>query len=189
MNHLTDSQLNEYLDRALDTSVQSLIEIHIAACSTCRARLAELEQLASILERLPEAEPTRDLTTSILANLPQSQPSLWNRSFAAQLGATLGMVLYIVMEIAPSIRVPSLSGFQIPIYTSRFAMPELSFFIQIPNLEALFSIHRLSFAIPQLPSLPLPLSISEISMIALLSVMLGSIGNIILLRGRPEVRK
>ena len=52
--HLTDEQLNEYLDH--ETSEQVQIETHLAACAECVARLTALQTLFAEIESLPEME-------------------------------------------------------------------------------------------------------------------------------------
>ena len=43
MNHLTEFQLNEYLDGLLDPATQTAVEAHLTACNTCQAALNDLQ--------------------------------------------------------------------------------------------------------------------------------------------------
>ncbi|HQX01796.1 MAG TPA: hypothetical protein PLQ94_06780, partial [Anaerolineales bacterium] len=73
--HLTDDQLNEYLDEASNERVQ--IEAHLSSCDECVARLSTLQNLFTELDSLPELELTRDLAArffprpSLPAQLPK----------------------------------------------------------------------------------------------------------------------
>ncbi len=56
--HLTDDQLNEYLDEA--TTERAQIEAHLSSCDECAARLSTLQNVFTELDSLPELELTRD---------------------------------------------------------------------------------------------------------------------------------
>ncbi len=53
--HLTDEQLNEYLDNE-STDERAQIESHLSSCDECAARLSTLQNLFAELESLPELE-------------------------------------------------------------------------------------------------------------------------------------
>ena len=50
--HLTDVQLNEYLDN--ETTERTQIESHLSVCDECTARLSALKTLFTEIESLPE---------------------------------------------------------------------------------------------------------------------------------------
>ncbi|HUH98956.1 MAG TPA: zf-HC2 domain-containing protein [Anaerolineales bacterium] len=192
MNHFSDSQLNEYFDKALDPAARSALESHLGACSDCRARLEELAQLDSDLALLPEIELAHDLTSSVLARLPRSSAALRTRSLAAQFGAALGMILFIAFEIGQSIPIPSLSAFQIPIDELRFPLPPFevplpAFRFPVPGFWSPMLHPALS--LPALPAIGIPFSSSQTSLIAVLTFLMGFIGNAILLHERSEAPK
>ena len=57
--HLTDDQLNEYLDN--ESSERPQIESHLAECAECAARLTALQALFDEIQSLPEVELTRSI--------------------------------------------------------------------------------------------------------------------------------
>ncbi len=63
--HLTDEQLNEYLDH--ETNERAQIELHLATCGKCSARLAALQDLFSEIKSLPELELSRNVAVHFLA--------------------------------------------------------------------------------------------------------------------------
>lgn len=206
MNHITDFQFNEYLDHALDKTTQEQFDLHLSSCTECRTRLEELIQLDSNLAGLHEMQLPRDLTSFVLARIPQSQPALWTRTFAAQLGAAFGMIFFLAVEIAKSIYIPSLSTFlspipypRFPMFEFRFALPNFQFIIsELPfpvphslfsSFYSLFAIPQLTINIPQLPTFQIPFSNIQASVIAIFTVVFGLIGNAVLLREHSEVRK
>jgi anti-sigma factor RsiW len=82
MQHPEDSELNEYLDGALPPGERARLEAHLAACSACKARLAELENLFAALRDLPEEAVGRDLSGRVQAAIrPAVQPAYpaWHR--------------------------------------------------------------------------------------------------------------
>ena len=173
--------------------------MHLSSCVECRARLEELKGLYSNLAELHEVELSGDLTSSVLAHLPRVRSNLWTRAFAAQLGAALGLALFIAVEIAKSLRIPPLPASQISLPEFGFAIPNFPSTIPeslFPIFRSLFSISRFSFPtfsaplyIPQLPAFRIPLSSFQTSIIVIFTLLLGFIGNAILLCERSEVRK
>jgi Putative zinc-finger len=199
MNHLSDSQLNEYLDNILDPSERRAAEAHLIECDECRARLDEIQSVFSTLKSLPDAKLSHDLSTSIASRLPQRSEPVFTPIFAVQLGAALGMTLFIAVEIAQSIRIPPLPISQISLPEFRFTIPNFPSSIPeslFPVFRSLFSIYRFSFPtfgapsyLPQLPEFRIPLSSFQTSIIVIFTLLLGLIGNAILLCERAEVRK
>ncbi len=190
MNHPTDSQLNEYLDRAMDESARRALDLHIAECEACRARLEELQFLFSELENLPESDLARDLAPSILPQLPVRRSNRWNPSIAAQLGAALGAFFWLAVQFADSI--PSMLG-----KAAELKFPFLSiqaFHFIWPSLPPTDLQSWFSFRPPIFIFSPLRFPEFQISEFNLLLIgagisILWLIGNLSLLRGRPGVQK
>ncbi len=208
MTHLTDSQLNEYLDRALGRSERQAVEAHMAGCGECRARLAELQRLFASLENLPERKLQSDLSAGILERLfqdapsPRPAPRLWTPAFAAQLGLVLGAWIWFCMQAAK---------WAVPFLTAsrflRIAIPP--FRLPIPNLSAVLTISKSLITTPPFPSFSLafpaftppvfnpasitvpalPLPTAGLAGIAVCVLALGLVGNSILLRRPPEVEQ
>lgn len=192
MTHLTDSQLNEYLDNILDEAEKQRCSRHLLSCAECRTHLNELQHLFASLDTLPEKNLQRDLFTDIIRRLPknttsapQKQPRLWTPAFAAQVGIALGVFIWISTQAAQFV-VPFVSTFQfsqLAVPTFQFAFPAL----QLSDLYILFSIPKI-----QLPAFRLPifqLSNFNFAFIAISAFALWLAGNAALLRRRPEVRK
>lgn len=72
--HLTDEQLNEYLDN--EFSDRAMIEAHLETCDECAARLSDLQTLFTGLDSLPEVTLSRDIAarfaphSSLVPQLP-----------------------------------------------------------------------------------------------------------------------
>jgi anti-sigma factor RsiW len=174
MNHLTEAQLNEYLDGELERRERSAVEAHLAACPACRAALEELLALAAAVESLPDAPLTHDLAPLVLAKLPPPRLALgWKLVLAAQAGAALGLSLLIVANLLPGLRLPALEAI-LPL-----SLPA----IEVPAFDLPTSI------LPPFHSLPLEASPFNVIFLAASALLLWGVGNAVLLRGRPEVRK
>ena len=179
MNHISDSQLNEYLDQIIDEEMRRQCELHLSRCADCRTRLEELLKLNSTLASFTDIEIPRDLTSSIMARLPQPSASLWTRAFAVQLGTAFGMVLFILVEVSKYIRVPEISSFQTPSFDFHSMLANLPYPV----------IGQPVLSLPQLPTFQIPLTSLQVSVIVAFAFLLGLVGNGILLCERPGGRK
>jgi len=138
--HLTDEQLNEYLDN--ESNERLIIEMHLDSCGECAARLSALQALFTDVESLPEIALTKNLAARFVPNrslIPQLPRWL---TLTASLQAAAALVALIVAvpfisSMLPQIEPPSfttylfelqalwaswldmLSNFQFP--TSQFA--------------------------------------------------------------------
>jgi len=65
--HLTDEQLNEYLDEAIPNRAR--VEAHLEACADCAARLAALKTLFAEIESIPPTALTHDLAPAVMRRL------------------------------------------------------------------------------------------------------------------------
>ncbi len=196
MSHLTETQLNEYLDQMLDNASRQKAETHLADCEQCRAELAELEMLFSTLDELPDIPLTRNLRAKVLARLPQvtQSPALWKQPvFMMQAILTLALVV---------VSMPMLTAFgkQIAMWRGMLTLPAM----HMPSLaeiaaqllpllpEFSFALPKLSLTLPTAPRLPsLPFSLDANLMLTLVSLsgILWLFGNLSLLRNKPEVQE
>lgn len=182
MKHLTEDQLNEYLDNLLDESAHQHVEAHLSQCADCRNQLETLKQVFADLDSLPEVPLTRDLTPSILARLPKKEPvHIWTRALAAQWGVVVGFVFWLTMQIARlieflKITLPAILNFDfhnilVRIFPLQFTLPE----VHLPELSL------------NLPTSNLQLSMLGLILLAVSASLLWVLGNVILLRNRQEL--
>jgi hypothetical protein len=100
-NHFDDNLLNEYLDGYFTENQVADLELHIATCSDCAARLDELQIVFSELEALPDIALERDLDIAVVTAL---QPR-WKLSQRWKWGALVqfiaaAMILLITLPKA-----------------------------------------------------------------------------------------
>lgn len=135
--HLTDSQLNEYLDNAADDRAR--IQTHLDSCADCAARLATLQTLFTELDSLPELALTRPLAARVLLDLKRTR---WLT--LTSLLQTVTAVIVIIL--AAPFALTYLPAIQTPTWTDLFAQIQLQW---LAWLDALATIQA-----PALPELP-----------------------------------
>lgn len=149
MEHLTEEQLNEYLDHSLEAAELARIGTHLSDCPDCRARLASLQIVFQALAALPEATPGHELTPDVLKALPHGSSGLgWRLAFAVQAGLSLGFLLLFSPFLASRI-----AGI-FPGLIAQLAMPEVKFpnptgfQFSPPDLPLPYPPHLFSLALP-----------------------------------------
>ena len=172
--HLTDEQLNEYLDHEADNSAE--IELHLSTCEGCSARLVALQDLFSEIVSLPEVELSRDLAASLVP-----EPSLsvaWPRSL------TLTMILQAALAVlAIFIAAPFVMQFLSP-YVS--GSPGASFAELLLQLQSQWMAWLDLLSTFQFPAIP-EIHVVELSSLFMILMVIGVsllwlVGNGLLLR-------
>ena len=150
MKHLTETQLNEYLDDVLDSTARAHMDAHLSDCADCRDRLASLQAVFQTLTSLPEETPGRDLTPFVMQSLPRRRSGLgWRLAFAVQAGMSLGLLILfapIVMGRLAGI-VQGLTGL--------IAMPDVKFPVPV---DLHFSLPAIRLPYPAIPTLPIAIT-------------------------------
>jgi hypothetical protein len=209
MIHLTDDQLNEYIDGVVELDTLQSMELHLKTCAGCSLRLNELRAVFTQLEELRQASPlSSDLKDSVLSHLPEKR-RLWTPVFAAQCGAALGIFLWLSTEFAKAINhllnTSRPLQFSLPDLSSlygRFDMNNLIFaatFVISESKNALKSLLSLrlpllsipypSFSLGRLSTFQIPFSGVGISLILVLVLFLWLMINFVLLHQKIGVRK
>jgi hypothetical protein len=113
--HLTNEQLNEYLDN--ETANRAEIETHLDSCDDCAARLSALQALFADLDSLPEVTLSRDIAARFRPR-PSLAPQLpsW-LTLTASLQAAAALVAFIVAIPFFSIMLPQV---EMPSFTTWF---------------------------------------------------------------------
>jgi hypothetical protein len=210
MNHLSDSQLNEYLDHALPVEAHSIVDAHLVSCDSCRARLDELVLVFNHLADLPEVRISHDLTPGILSRLPLIRNRVWAPFFAAQVGAALGIIFWLSTKVVNLIKIPGISNFIFPEISLTSTNPLLTsvkavsftlnflstinkfqFTSTIPlkSLRYYFTLPNIPFHLDQLFIGQVPLSNSLLTIITLTALLICLFVNAIFLRSPVKANK
>ncbi len=99
MSHLTEEQLNLYLDDEISTAERAAVEVHLADCDACRAELASLQTLFAALDALQPETPNADLTPFVLREIASERRRAVRRRRISWLVPVLqgvGIVLLLV---------------------------------------------------------------------------------------------
>ena len=181
MDHLSEYELNAYLDDMFEETERRQVETHLAGCLACRTRLEELQQVFDSLAALPEIELTRDLTPAVLSQLPRRTILFArSRSIAVQWGVVLGVSLWSAMQFVQAIKLPS------PQILKQFLLIE----IPVLSLATLQfpAVHLPPLELPSfnLPTFGLPCTYAQVTMVIVSTLLLWVIGNLALLRHKPQ---
>jgi len=146
MSHLTEATLNEYLDGVLERVADLAAEAHLTSCPDCRARLDDLQSVFDNLSLLGEKDLARDLTPSILSNLPSPPLSpVWRLVLAIQVGLSMGLLGTIVQAALifpwPKVNMHSSTATMIAVVKGiSFHLPNISFrTLGLPSYSLPFS--------------------------------------------------
>ncbi len=170
MDHLTESQLNEYLDNALSAPELRLIEMHLSGCVDCRNKVEAQRSLFQWLAKLPEETLSRDLTPLVLSRLPEQKLRLgWKLILAVQSGIALGLTILVSARLLPLVNLKTVAA----AFTLKFPPIELPVF------------HPSSFTLPAFSIQP---STSNLLFLAASALILWGVGNAALLRGGKEAK-
>ena len=175
--HLTDAQINEYLDH--ETNERAQIDSHLTVCADCAARLAAFQTLFAELDSLPELELTHSLRAASVwdaarvpspLDLPAPLPRFI--TLAAALQAAIALIALVlaapfVTNMLPVVEAPSFTDFALQAQTLVASLSDVVMQIQIPALPHIPA--------PEIPSLVLSLTLAGASLIWL-------VGNGLLLR-------
>jgi len=180
-DHLTEAQLNEYLDGEGMNSTQ--IESHLSSCADCAARLAALRNLFAELVSLPEVDLSYDLAATVtrqLCGTDKASPVV-HRWLALTAVLQVAVTLVVTVIAGPFIIDVAASSLSVP------QVPSLNDYLIEVQLQWITRLEMLSqLQMPSVPQLPLALDTSGLYFMLTLAGMsvLWLLGNGILLRNQ-----
>lgn len=176
--HLTDEQLNEYLDHEASDRVQ--IELHVASCKDCSARLSALQDLFSEIESLPELELSPDFAVGFISSPNQPVPLPRSLTLTAALQAALAVVAIIFAAPFVTQLIPSYTpGFSVSSFMEMFMQLQSQWTVWLDALSTLPAP-----TIPEIPAI-------NVSSLFVMSTIIGVsllwlVGNGLLLRNQMK---
>src|SRR2546425_8638459 len=101
--------LSAYLDGELDGGRRAAVESHLAACDSCRTRLAQLRATARLIAALPSPVPARSL-------VPRVAVPIWLAPLRtlATIGSGAALFLFIASALTTSVTQTSSGGAAAP---------------------------------------------------------------------------
>jgi anti-sigma factor RsiW len=180
-DHLTEVQLNEYLDNAIKDRTN--VELHLSSCTDCAARLTALQTLFAEIESLPELVLSRNLAAPVTRRLSGSGAPFfgvprWLTLTVGLQAALAGIAAVIaapdVIELASSSSMPVL---QAPSLAETLLQLQAQWTAWLDMLS--------QFHMPTLPELPVVEVSSLFLMFTIAGIsMLWLVGNGLLLRNQ-----
>lgn len=176
MNHLSEEQLNEYLDH--ESQEHEQIELHLSTCDECAARLDTLQTLFTELDSLPELTLSRDLAAPVMHKIGGHSvlPKWLTLTIALQAGLALitsvtatPFIVEFTTRSMPVLQIPSVTEIYIQAQTQWFTWLDMLSTWRVPAIPAI--------QIPDLSSLAILFTLAGVSMLWL-------IGNGLLLRNQ-----
>jgi hypothetical protein len=145
-DHITDVQLNEYLDN--ESAERTQIKAHLFTCDECATRLTALKTLFAEIESLPELELTQSLTARFTPTLSlQPQLPTW-LTLTTTLQAAVAFITVIlaapfIASLLPTIETPSLTDIFLQLQSQWTAWLDALSTFQLPTLPE-FSVLKFS---------------------------------------------
>jgi hypothetical protein len=170
--HLTDEQLNEYLDN--ETNEREQIELHLNSCNECNARFSDLQNLFLELDSLPDLQLSRDLSTRFASKgqLIQHLPRWLTLTMFAQ--AALAIIALIVS-------IPFITTYIPQVDTTSLMTP----FFEIQSAWNTWFDSVSAFKLPTIPQFPIPvLEMSSLLLMLAGIFVIWILGNGLLLRNQ-----
>jgi anti-sigma factor RsiW len=173
--HLSDEQLNEYLDQALAPGARAAASAHLAECADCGARLTALQGLFASIEALPEHALSRDLAGPVMRTLSgRAALPRWIR-----LTAGLQAALAVIVLVSAA---PLLNEFVSPVFAA-YQWPSLAeLLLQFQTQWSAWMQSITAFTPPALPTFSVDISSLALTITAVGTFLLWVLGNGLLLR-------
>ena len=99
--HVDRLTLEAYADKALPAALRQMVEVHLADCPICQARLTGAQQMSVLLSRMPLAQPAPGLAARINAAIAAQRAPATSRWMRALVPATFVAGLALLMLTAP----------------------------------------------------------------------------------------
>lgn len=176
MKHLSEEQLNEYLDH--ESRERDQIELHLSTCDKCTTRLAALQTLFTELDSLPELILVHDLAAPVMRRVSgYSVLPKW---------LTLTMALQAALAVITSLIA---APFMIEFTTERMPVFQMSSFTEtLFQLQTQWEAWQEAISTFQIPSLPEIPTLQIPTLVILFTLagasMLWLVGNGLLLRNQ-----
>jgi len=176
--HISEEQLHEYLDHESDDRAR--IELHLAACTDCSARLRALQELFSEIESLPDLQPSPAFSVRLA---PEPSPSIrLPRSLTLTVTLQAALAIVTILVAAPFV-MQFVSSYVSVLPVS--SPVDLILFLQSQWTAGLDTLATLQ--IPSLPEIP----VVEASGLVLMSTVIAAsllwlVGNGLLLRNQMK---
>ena len=97
MRHLSEIDIQKYLDRELTRHEEIFINRHILGCHICREKLSEYREIYQLLNQPLEVDLPADFTDRILARLSALQEQKWYKKYLDQILLVFALITGVIV--------------------------------------------------------------------------------------------
>jgi hypothetical protein len=97
MNHLSNSELQEFVDSKCDEKSRSRISSHLQECSECRSRVVGLEKLSHIISQIPREKVSAKFTERVMGRITTAKSSSFLWFLFKNIAPVFGLIIVIGM--------------------------------------------------------------------------------------------
>jgi len=103
LKHISDTELQEYLDRKMrrveDSAADLLATEHLSNCPYCRETLREYEELYASIELCPQPALAEGFTSRVMARLPEYTPRQSKYALPAGILGPIAAIITLLLTI------------------------------------------------------------------------------------------
>jgi hypothetical protein len=92
MRHLTDIEIQKYLDRELNREEEIFLEKHLPGCHICQRKISDYQEIYKILNQPPEVDLPVNFVDKVLARIPDPKKHRWYEKYLDQLLLALALI-------------------------------------------------------------------------------------------------
>lgn len=185
--HVTDAQLDLYLDDGLDQEERGGVEAHLTDCAACRQRLEAMRPLFESLEALAVSLP-EGFAEQVMARLAEPEVAVtsgqrWLRWLAPALEGvvSLAMLVFLAGRLGGLAPLPPAGWLSATAGRLATALQVESEMVRQITASLLARLASVASALPGL--LPLQLTATQIGLVLLAATAAWLVSNGLLLRG------
>jgi hypothetical protein len=99
MRHLTDIEIQKYLDRELNREEEIFLEKHLPDCHICQRKISDYQEIYKILNQPPEVDLPVNFVDKVLARIPAQQKYRWYERYLDQILLAMALITGTIVFI------------------------------------------------------------------------------------------
>jgi hypothetical protein len=97
MRHITEIEIQKYLDQELARDEEFIIKKHITSCHICRKKLSDYQEIYQVLNQPLEIDLPADFTEKVLAHIPVQQEHKWYEKYLDQILLVFALITGVIV--------------------------------------------------------------------------------------------
>ncbi len=99
MRHLTDIEIQKYLDKVLNREEEIFLEKHLPGCHICQRKISDYQEIYKILNQPPEVDLPVNFVDTVLAGIPDQQKHRWYEKYLDQILLAMALITGMIVFI------------------------------------------------------------------------------------------